>query len=245
MAQVADGGEGFAARMRCLMRQRPALALGAVLALGLLAGAAGLGAIGALQAGSAGGVEIVPGDAALAESGRTDADAVGGATADESAGEEAPERVVVDVAGAVAEPRVVELDAGSRVQDAIEAAGGLAEDADAAGINRAATVADGQQVYVPRKGEAAGARGSTAGDAGEGSASPADGGAAGASAGAVNINTATVEELDALPGVGPATAQAIVEDREANGPFAAPEDIMRVSGIGEKKFEKMKGSLRV
>ncbi|MBM6775245.1 ComEA family DNA-binding protein, partial [Olsenella profusa] len=61
----------------------------------------------------------------------------------------------------------------------------------------------------------------------------------------VNINTADVAELDELPGVGEATAAAIVEDRERNGPFAAPEDLMRVSGIGEKKFEKLEGLICV
>ena len=61
----------------------------------------------------------------------------------------------------------------------------------------------------------------------------------------MNINTAGLAELDALPGVGPATAQAIIDDREANGPFTAPEDLMRVSGIGEKKFEKLKSSICV
>mgnify|MGYP000587646058 FL=1 len=61
----------------------------------------------------------------------------------------------------------------------------------------------------------------------------------------MNINTAGLAELDALPGVGPATAQAIIDDREANGPFTAPGDLMRVSGIGEKKFEKLKSSICV
>lgn len=57
----------------------------------------------------------------------------------------------------------------------------------------------------------------------------------------MNLNTATAEELDGLPGIGEATAQAIIEDREANGPFLSPEDLMRVSGIGEKKFERLEG----
>ena len=61
----------------------------------------------------------------------------------------------------------------------------------------------------------------------------------------MNINSAGTDELDALPGVGPSTARAIVEDREANGPFAMPEDLMRVSGIGEKKFAKLKSSICV
>ena len=66
-----------------------------------------------------------------------------------------------------------------------------------------------------------------------------------ATAALVNINTASAEELQALPGVGPATAAAIVEERERNGPFASPEDIMRVSGIGEKKYQKMQAMICV
>lgn len=144
------------------------------------------------------------------------------------------ETVVVDVGGAVIEPGVVELDAGSRVADAIEAAGGLAIDADCTTLNQAQLLQDGQKVYVPKEGEidASGALvDSSTQEAGQ------------AATTLVNINTATLEELDALPGVGPATAQAIIDDREANGPFASEEDIMRVSGIGERKYEKLKGSI--
>ena len=144
------------------------------------------------------------------------------------------ETVVVDVGGAVNEPGVVELDTGSRVADAIEAAGGLAIDADCTTLNQAQLLQDGQKVYVPKEGEidASGALvDSSTQEAGQ------------AATTLVNINTATLEELDALPGVGPATAQAIIDDREANGPFASEEDIMRVSGIGEKKYEKLKGSI--
>lgn len=144
------------------------------------------------------------------------------------------ETVVVDVGGAVIEPGVVELDAGSRVADAIEAAGGLATDADCTTLNQAQLLQDGQKVYVPKEGEidASGALvDSSTQEAGQ------------VATALVNINTATLEELDALPGVGPATAQAIIDDREANGPFASVEDIMRVSGIGEKKYEKLKGSI--
>ncbi|MFR1640007.1 MAG: helix-hairpin-helix domain-containing protein [Eggerthellaceae bacterium] len=117
-----------------------------------------------------------------------------------------------------------ELKEGSRVQDAVEAAGGFAENAAPDALNLARVVADGEQVIVPtieqQEASAAGAAAS------EASAS---------SGGLVNINAATAAELDALPGIGPATAEKIVADREANGPFSAIEDIKRVSGIGEKK----------
>ena len=154
----------------------------------------------------------------------------------ETGGDEAPPpaEMVVDVSGAVMSPQVVIVPEGARVADAIEAAGGLAPDADVSALNRAAPVVDGGKIDVPRKGEVA-ARDASAGDA----ESTAEG------AGLININMADASELDALPGVGPATARAIVEDREANGPFTSPEDLMRVSGIGEKKYEKLKSQICV
>lgn len=133
--------------------------------------------------------------------------------------------VVVHVGGAVVEPGVRELPEGSRVQDAINAAGGLAEGAAPDALNLARVLTDGEQVVVPtlEEVEAAGATaGTTAGSSGPG--------------GKVNLNRATAAELDALPGVGPATAEKIVADREANGPFATVEDLGRVSGIGDKKL---------
>lgn len=148
----------------------------------------------------------------------------------------APAPLVVHVDGAVASPGVYELPASSRVNDAVLAAGGLASGADTSGLNLAAPLSDGDKVHVPLEGEAASVV------AGTGSA----GGAAGdAAAGPVNINVAGIEELDELPGVGEATARAIVEDRERNGPFSTPEDLMRVSGIGEKKFAKLEGMICV
>ena len=207
-----------------------------VLACTLLGGAAAflLGVIGAAQE------PVLIERAATSETQRMEAE---GDDADEERAEAGAdtgaegdeiETVVVDVGGAVIEPGVVELDAGSRVADAIEAAGGLAIDADCTTLNQAQLLQDGQKVYVPKEGEidASGALvDSSTQEAGQ------------AATTLVNINTATLEELDALPGVGPATAQAIIDDREANGPFASEEDIMRVSGIGEKKYEKLKGSI--
>ena len=142
--------------------------------------------------------------------------------------------VVVHVDGAVVNPGVYELRSEiPRVGDAVDAAGGLAEGADTTSMNLAAPLGDGQKVHVPLQGEVAPAE---AGDAtGSALAGSSDVGSS-----LVNINSATVEELDGLPGVGPSTAAAIVEDRDANGPFSSPEDLMRVSGIGEKKFAKLR-----
>ena len=150
--------------------------------------------------------------------------------------------VVVHVDGAVANPGVYDVaNDVPRVNDAIVLAGGLAEDADTSSLNLASPLQDGQKVHVPHEGEEpAQALSQTASPTSE----HADAEAASRSS-LVNINTATVEELQALPGVGAATAASIVEEREANGAFAAPEDLMRVSGIGEKRFAKMRGMICV
>lgn len=146
-----------------------------------------------------------------------------GAEAEEPA---AAKTIVVHVGGAVVEPGVRELPDGSRVQDAINATGGLAEGAAPDALNLARVLADGEQIVVPTLEEVA-----TAVEAP--GASSAGGSTLG---GKVNLNRATAAELDALPGVGPATAEKIVADREANGPFTTVEDLGRVSGIGDKKL---------
>ncbi|MGN0287058.1 MAG: helix-hairpin-helix domain-containing protein [Atopobiaceae bacterium] len=162
--------------------------------------------------------------------------------------------VTVHVDGAVANPGVYQLQGQSpRVIEAVQAAGGLAQNADTTAINLAAPVEDGAKVHVPQQGEDASntqgtaSAGATGGATGSGSsgAAAASGSAGSSSDGTVNINTATAEQLTALPGVGEATAKAIVEDRQKNGKFTSPEDLMRVSGIGQKKFDKMKDKVRV
>jgi competence protein ComEA len=143
----------------------------------------------------------------------------------------AAEAVVVHVAGAVVDPGVHELPAGSRVVDAIEAAGGLAADADGSRINLAALVADGERVYVPKVGEAA-----PPSVAGDGGAS----GAGGEAEGPVDLNQADEAALDALPGVGPATAAAIIQHREQIGRFTSVDQLLDVRGIGEAKLEQLR-----
>jgi len=153
--------------------------------------------------------------------------------------------VFVHVLGAVRAPGVYELPGGSRIVDAVSRAGGLADDADPAGVNLARVVVDGEQVRIPRQGEAsapAGAIPGAAGPASGGGASAASGGAAGAPGGAgvpgalINLNTASVAELDALPRVGPVMAQRIVDYRTANGPFRSVDDLKQVAGIGDATF---------
>lgn len=144
----------------------------------------------------------------------------------------APEHITVHVVGEVRHPGVYELSAGSRAADAVEAAGGLLGDADQASVNLARVVMDGEQIAVPKEGEAVStAPGATGGPA-----------TAGAPAGGqIDLNTATVEQLDTLPGIGPSTAQKIVSDRASNGPFRTVDDLMRVPGVGPAKLDALKG----
>ncbi|MDO9557152.1 MAG: helix-hairpin-helix domain-containing protein [Coriobacteriia bacterium] len=146
--------------------------------------------------------------------------------------------VVVHVAGAVRAPGVYELEAGARVDDAIRAAGGALGSGKVDALNLARILIDGEQVYVPTEDEVA------QGVAGPGSAVGVVGSAAGRG-GLVDINTATVADLDALPGIGPSTAQKIVDDRTVNGPFMTIDDLMRVSGIGVAKVESLRDLVTV
>lgn len=150
--------------------------------------------------------------------------------------------VVIHVTGAVHAPGVYELRPGQRVADAIDAAGGALAEGDANALNLAAPVADGDRIAVPTVGEASssssagvGAGHSHAGDnpAGPGSGSPVD------------LNTAGAAELEALPGIGPATAAAIVDHRAANGPYAAVDDLEAVRGIGPAKLEAIRDHVTV
>jgi len=151
--------------------------------------------------------------------------------------------VLVYVCGAVKSPGVVRVPAGARVADALALAGGPGARAELNGVNLAAKVVDGQQIMVPERGATVAAGGSATSAAG-GSAASA-GGSVTAPGAPVNINTASLEELDALSGVGPATAQKIIDYRTANGPFKAVDDIKNVSGIGDAKFAAMKDKITV
>lgn len=242
MAQLVE--ENRRNRLLEYAKQRPAVLIASICLAVLLAGTA---ALGVMQAGGASGVLIErnqgldPADGKSPDSKSNSSPHVGSESGTESSSldtDAQEEELVVDVAGAVVHPMVVELGADSRVQDAIDAAGGLTEDADAARVNRAAKLVDGQQIYIPHVGEASDVHA----QAGGSSSGISSGGAGGS---LVNINTAGIDELDALSGVGPATAQAIIDEREANGPFASIEDIMRVAGIGEKKYDKLKNSICV
>jgi competence protein ComEA len=148
--------------------------------------------------------------------------------------------VVVYVAGAVVRPGVYPVAPGSRVADAVAAAGGSTADADLDPLNLATKLADGDRVFVPREGEAPPA----VIDSGSGGGSGASGGGAAPDA-PVDLNTATEAELEALPGVGPATAQAIVAWRREHGGFRSVQDLLEVRGIGPAKLAALRDHVRV
>ena len=143
--------------------------------------------------------------------------------------EEKLESYIVDIKGAVAKPGVYEVDSLARVHDVITLAGGLTDGADEARINLAQKVQDEMVIYVPEKGEDDDVTNlvlaTNVSKAGEQK---------------VNVNQATKEEIETLPGIGPAKAQAIIEYRDENGPFQQVEDLLQVNGIGEKTLENLR-----
>ncbi|WP_077214041.1 helix-hairpin-helix domain-containing protein [Bacillus dakarensis] len=146
------------------------------------------------------------------------------------------EEIMVDVKGAVASPGVYIAEVGERVVDVIEKAGGLTETANAAVINFAMRVTDEMVLYVPEKGEELEI---------EGQANPVVSQGGGPQSDKINLNKATQAELETLPGIGPAKSQLILEYRDQNGSFKTIEDIMEISGFGEKTFEKLKDLITV
>jgi competence protein ComEA len=138
-------------------------------------------------------------------------------------------RVVVDVVGAVRRPGLYRLEQGSRIADAVARAGGATRKADLALINMAAPLADGEQVVVPKRGP-----GGAAVPGGAAAAGP------GVPAGPVHLSTATLEQLDALPGVGPVTAQKILDYRQEHGAFTSVDELDAVPGIGPARMDTLR-----
>lgn len=140
-------------------------------------------------------------------------------------------RLVIHVAGAVRQPGVYRLRSGARVDDAVQRAGGATRRADLGGLNLAAKLEDGRQVLVPERARS-----------GVGQAAAAAGGAASAPAPGqpLNLNTATLEQLDTLSGIGPLTAQKILDFREERGGFASIEELGEIPGIGDKRLASLR-----
>lgn len=168
------------------------------------------------------------------------------------------ETIVVHVSGAVNSEGIVELETGSRIANAIEKAGGVKENADMTDINLAYPLEDGMKIHIPTKEETEKNKNNentltesyvTSSSGGinskESTNSTQGNRASTTSSGKVNINTATQEELDTLPGIGPSTASKIIDYREQNGKFNSIEEIKEVSGIGDAKYEKIKDSITI
>jgi len=168
-------------------------------------------------------------DAAGTEAAVAESTAAGSAELSAVSTGEQPQTICVYVCGAVISPGVVELPAGSRGCDALDAAGGFAEGADERSVNLAAVLEDGQQVYFPTAEEAEQIQESAEAE----------------SSGLVNINKADTSQLCTLPGIGESRAAAIIAYREEHGDFASPEDIMQVSGIKTAAYEKIKDYITV
>lgn len=201
-------------------REKKLAALAAVLAVAL---------IGILVADRWGGAEEpVPLEAYPPESAAQPADA--------SAEKEEEKDIVVDVKGAVERPGVYRLPSGSRVQDAVDEAGGEDERADMKRVNLAQPLVDGMVVYIPRRGEKVPPTFE---------AVPEGSGPVGKGSGKININTASAAELETLNGIGPSKAAAILRHREEHGPFTDVSDLLQVPGIGEKTLDHLADQVTV
>jgi len=141
----------------------------------------------------------------------------------------APSRLVVHVVGAVRRPGLYRIEHGARIADAVRRAGGATRRADLSLVNLAAQVSDGTQVVVPRRAVVEAGAAATGGE----SAAPAGG--------PVHLNTASLEQLDALPGVGPITAQKILDYRQQHGAFSSVDDLDAIPGIGQARLEQLRG----
>lgn len=174
--------------------------------------------------------------------------AVGPTGAASSTSTTAPPQVVVQAAGAVERPGLYRLSVGARVDDLIREAGGLTERADRARINLAAAVNDGERIWFPARGEADPpevVQATPGPSVASPSGSPETSAAPDAPEAPIDLNSADAASLDELPGVGPATAEAIIAHREASGPFSSVDELLDVRGIGEAKLEQLRPLVRV
>lgn len=150
--------------------------------------------------------------------------------------------ILIHVSGCVKNNTVVTIPEGSRINDAIVAAGGLTADADLTNINLAYILEDGEKIYIPKKGEEVKINSEANSEQTEASAPTSS---SSNKTSKININKATQAELETIPGIGPSTALKIINYREENGKFTSIEEIKNVSGIGDAKYENMKEYISV
>lgn len=217
---------------------RPAVLIGVLLVAAVVLTFAVIGVVTATKSHS---FEVL---AASQENDEWEGEGASGVVSDDSGATVVePALICVHVSGCVISPGVCYVEEGSRVADAVAAAGGLAEGAASDAVNLARVLNDGEQVVIPSLEEISAAQETNA--SGASVVSGADAYSASGAGGLVNINTADAAQLQTLNGIGEATAAKIIKDREANGPYQTIEDIKRVSGIGDKKFENIKDSICV
>ncbi len=215
-------------------------------AAGLIVLAVGVAGLWASRGAEGGGDVVLETAVEVAEAGSMGSAAPGGIVGDAGSSSTTSTievaKIWVQVAGAVRRPGVYQVESGARAFEAVLAAGGFAENADQQGVALAARLSDGCRLYVPVGGEAPAGQvqAPTQSMAGLSGGPAAPEGAAGGAAGPVSLNTATLEQLDSLPGVGPALAQQIVTYREANGPFISVDQLDEVPGIGPAKLEQLR-----
>ena len=150
-------------------------------------------------------------------------------------------QLVVDVTGKVRHPGIHRMPPGSRVIDALQAAGGVLRGASTRGLNRARLLTDGEQIVVGAAGAAGGGAGPVgAGGGGSGGGLPSAGGGQAGPAGPVSLSTATEQQLDSLPGVGPVLARHIIEFRTQHGGFTSVDQLRQVTGIGDRRFADLR-----
>jgi len=235
----ASPGRGWAARLRADPGRAGAIALAVVAALAVLVTVFTLLRERPAAVMSA---KLPPVEKAAPANPRSSASPDAGPSAD------ADRPVVVSVVGLVHSPGLVTLAPGARIADALAAAGGAVAGADTVGLNMARPLGDGEQIVVglaPVPGRPAVLGSSVASGAAPAPGAPISGSATPKSGEVLNLNTATVQQLDALPGVGPVTAAAIVAWRQANGKFTSVDQLADVDGIGPARLEKLRALVRV
>ncbi|MGB2758277.1 MAG: helix-hairpin-helix domain-containing protein [Acidimicrobiia bacterium] len=220
------------------LRNRPRVSAGAAVIAATMLGLVWHQSAGSTPSAAVSASSTRSGQAATSTSFSTGANVHGSAASAKNGTKDAPQSVIVHIAGAVVTPGVRTVPGTARVADAIAAAGGARPDADLDRINLAAAVEDGTRIFIPVIGQPIPAVvAATGGSASAAGGSGTTGGTGSTSGGAlINLNTATQAELETLPGVGPSLAKAILDQRASNGGFTSIDQLRSVRGIGDKRY---------